>query len=294
MNAMLSPRRPRARRALLTLLPALLAATAATAVHAGLVACNPPSGGFTVFLSEPEFTRAAFTNNEDMRDFMKRLTKQLDDGQDRRWAHSPNPNPEVRYVNCVGRAPLPTGQDFIGPVVDTMYGRRVLLEIWGQLDAPDGGGGLRMPSAEMRVLLVPMKYAANRNETVPVAAMQRLDYAAPAPVPRPDFVNLLARPRDIEAFVNAALGFKLLRERSHELAHRNLCYASAQLQQLEKRQPAGRVRDDIAALRGFVLASAAKAVVAVQKTPPPAGGPPVLSRLTLQDPADPCAQEVEP
>jgi hypothetical protein len=272
---------------------ALMALGAVPAAQAGLVACDPVAGGFTVFLSEPNFTKAAFANRDDMLDFMKRLTKQLDDGQDRRWAKSPNPNPEVRFVNCVGRAPLPTGQDFVATVVDTMYGRRVLLEIWGQLDAQDGTAGLRVPSAELRVLLVPMKYAANRSETTP-ETLQRLDYVASTAVPKPDFVKLVARPQDIDAFVNAALGFKLLRERSHELAHRNLCFASAQLQQLEARQPPGRAREDIAALRGFLLASAAKAVEAVQNAAPPAAGPAVLSRLTLQDPKDPCAQEVEP
>lgn len=271
----------------------LLALGALPAAQAGLVACDPVAGGFTVFLSEPDFTQAAFANRDDMRDFMKRLTKQLDDGQDRRWARSPNPNPEVRFVNCVGRAPLPTGQDFIATVIDTMYGRRVLLEIWGQLDAQDGAGGLRLPSAELRLLLVPMRYAANRNEATP-SALQRLDYVAPAAVPKPDFVKLVARPQDIEAFVNAALGFKLLRERSHELAHRNLCFASARLQQLEQRQPPGRVREDIAALRAFLLASATKAVEAAQQAPPAATGPAVLGRLTLQDPKDPCAQELEP
>lgn len=288
MSARPAPCRTLARRAARAMLLALCVAPAA---HAGLVGCDPAAGAFTVFLSEPEFTQAAFTNSDDMRDFMKRLTKQLDDGQDRRWAKSPNPNPEVRFVNCIGRAPLSTGQDFVTTVIDTMYGRRVLLEIWGLLDAQGGAGGLRRPSAEIRLLLVPMKYAANRNETAPTA-LQRLDYVATAAVEKPDFVSLVARAQDIEAFVNAALGFKLLRERSHELAHRNLCYASAQLQQLEKRQQPGRARDDIAALRGFVLASATKAVEAAQNAP--AAGAAALGRLTLQDPKDPCAQEIEP
>ena len=70
-----------------------------------------------------------------MRDFMKRLTKQLDDGLERRWARSPNPNPEIRFVNCVGRAPSLSGREFVAPLVDTMYGRRA-------------GTGLREPDRQ--------------------------------------------------------------------------------------------------------------------------------------------------
>ena len=90
--------------------PALLALCTVPAAQAGLIACEPVPGSFTVFLSEPEFTQAAFKSRDDMRDFMKRLTKQLDDGLDRRWARSPNPNPDVRFVNCVGRAPSAGGE----------------------------------------------------------------------------------------------------------------------------------------------------------------------------------------
>jgi hypothetical protein len=273
--------------------PALFALGAAPAAQAGLIACDPVPGSFTVFLSEPEFTQAAFKNRDDMRDFMKRLTKQLDDGLDRRWARSPNPNPDVRFVNCVGRTPSPGGQDFVASVVDTMYGRRVLLEVWGLLDARADAEGKRLPSAEVSFLLVPMKFAANRSETAP-KPLQRLDYVAPAPVAAPDFVGLIAKPQDIDAFVAAALGFKLLRERRHELAHRNLCYAGTQLQKIEKRLPPGRERDDIAALQAFVLASAARAIEAVREPPPAGASPGTPSLLALQDPKDPCVLEIEP
>jgi hypothetical protein len=281
--------------------PHALAATLAAALLCGALAeaqaalkdCDPVPGGFTVFMSEPEFTQAAFKSRDEMRDFMKRLTKQLDDGLDRRWARSPNPNPEIRFVNCVGRAPAANGQDFVETVVDTMYGRRVLLEVWGLLDMQASGGAAPRPAAEIRFLLVPMKFAADRNEPAS-PPLQRLDYVAPAGGPAPDFVSLIAKPQDIDAFVAAALGFKLLRERSHDLAHRNLCFASAQLQRLEKRLPAGRERDGITGLQGFVLASARRAIEGARLPPPAgaAGGRPSL--LALQDTKDPCSLEIAP
>jgi hypothetical protein len=138
-----------------------------------------------------------------------------------------------------------------------------------------------------------MKFAANRNEPTSTP-LQRLDYVAPAPVATPDFVSLIARPQDMDAFVAAALGFKLLRERNHELAHRNLCYAGNQLQRIEKRLQPGRERDDIAALQAFVLASAARAIEAARARPAPGAAASAVSLLALQDPKDPCALEIEP
>jgi hypothetical protein len=260
--------------------------------HASIIDCDPVSGGFTVFLSEPEFTKAAFKDHDDLQDFMKRLTKQLDDGLDRRWAKSPNPNPEISFVNCVGRAPKLGGQDFIPSVIETMHSRRVLLEIWGLLDVQSSESGQRQLSAEIRFLLVPMRFAANRNEPTPATtSLQRLEYAAQAASPTPDFVSLIAKPQDIDAFVAAALGFKLLREHNNELAHRNLCYAGAQLQKIENRLQAGRERNDITALRTFVLDSAARAINAARADQRPGIKPTEMSYLALQDPKDACAGE---
>jgi hypothetical protein len=271
---------------------AVLALCLMPAAQAVVRSCDPVPGGFTVFLSEPEFTKSAFKDNDSMRDFMKRLTKQLDDGLDRRWARSPNPNPEIRFVNCVGRSPQRDGQDLDVTVINTMHSGRVLLEIWGQLDAQGNEGRPQKASAEIRYLLVPMKFYANRSEVVP-EPMQRLDYVA-TEASSPDFVSLIAQRNDIDAFVSAALGFKLLRELNFELAHRNLCFAGAKLEKIRKRLPAGRERDDVSALQAFVFSSATRAIDSARLAPPPGAKPGTVSRLALQDPKDPCDLEIEP
>jgi hypothetical protein len=98
-------------------------------------------------------------------------------------------------------------------------------------------------------------------------------------------VQLIARPRDVGAFVAAARGFKLMREESYEAAHRQLCSASALLGVIASRNLTGRTRDEIAALRRFVLESAGRAVT--KRRAAGSGG-----ALALQDDSQPCAERL--
>jgi hypothetical protein len=229
----------------------------ASQARATIVDCPPASGpdSYSVFLSEPTFAPEAFSTKEQMLGYVQRLYYQLNQKLDNRWIKSPNT--EVQLVLCSNRAPTADGQEFVPSLVNSLYTRRVLLEIWGRLDVEPGTGGSATRTAQMNYLLFPFKQAHNENEPAP-EALQRLLYREEKGKSVGDFAKLID-PKDIDAFVAAALGFKLLREQTYDLAHLSLCRANALLKGIEKRQPGERTRRDVADLRSFVLKAAASA-----------------------------------
>jgi hypothetical protein len=250
--------------------------------RAAIVECRPAPGSYTVFLSEPMFPTTAFASKDQLRAFLQRLQFELDQGRDGQWVRSPTT--DVRFVVCVNRAPALDGQEFVPSLVENLHTGRVLLEIWGLLDTTRAAGASSQLSAQINYLLVPIQFAANLNEPAP-RALQRLTYAGKAPPG--DFVQLIARPLDIDAFVAAALGFKLLREGQRELAHGNLCRANALLGQMVRRKLAAGTLKDLNALHAFVLTSAARAITDAQSDPAYSK----TGLLRLQDPKQPCAGE---
>lgn len=262
--------------ALLALRPAL----------AALVDCQPAAGRFTVFLSEPSGNLLA--GPAQARQFLQQLQFELDQNRDARWVLSPGT--DVRFVACPGRAPALDGQDFGRDVVDALHTRRVLLEVWGLLSGSAGAEGQAQPQAQMNYLLVPLQQAANEQaSTGASAALQRLRYPEAGAAPTSDPVLLIARPADIDAFVASAFGMKLLRERSFELAHRNLCRAGHLLAAIARRPLAGRSRDDLARLREQVRAAAGQAVAQARAD----AAYPRNGLLRLREPARPCDAEEE-
>jgi len=253
----------------------LLAAPAAAAI----VDCAPPAGGqFTVFLSEPG-PGPALVERAQVRRFLERLQFELDQNRDGRWINAPAS--QVRFVACFNRAPALDGQDFNATLVEGLHTQRVLLEVWGAL-ANDGGA----LTAQMNYLLVPIRFAADQREAMP-APLQRLRYPEAGAAAVSDPVQLIARPLDIDAFVAAALGFKLLREKSLEPAHANLCRAHELLEAIARRPLTGRTKTDVAALDGFVLQSAGEAIRAAVTDPRyPAAGV-----LRLHDAVKPCGED---
>jgi hypothetical protein len=257
----------------------------ADAAHATIVECKPAAAGsYTVFLSEPMFPTTAFASKDQMRAFLQRLQFVLDQGRNREWVQSPTT--DVRFVVCTNRAPALDGQEFVPSLIDTLHAGRVLLEIWGQLDAARPPGGTSRLWAQINYLLVPMQHASNLKEPAP-RALQRLEYLDAAAPPPGDFVRLIARPLDIDAFVAAAFGFKLLREGQRELAHENLCRASALLGQMVRRKLAPGTLKDLTALHAFVLTLASRAVAELQSDPAYSK----TGTLRLQHPKQPCAGE---
>ena len=255
---------------------------------AAMVDCQPAQGAgrFSVFLSEPG--GAALTAAQ-LKPFLQRLQFELDRNRDGRWINAPST--DVTFVACPGRTPSLDGQDFDETLVDGLHTRGVLLEVWGTLDTEPGSSAGAPPQlrAQMNYLLVPMQFAANLREADP-APLQRLRYpetgaAAAASVQDP--VQLIARPLDIDAFVAAAFGYKLLRGRSYELAHANLCRADSLLEAIALRPLTGRSKTELATLRAFVLASAGRAVREALADP----AYPKTGVLRLQAAVKPCAGE---
>lgn len=256
---------------------------------AAMVDCQPAQGAgrFSVFLSEPG--GSALTPTQ-LKPFLQRLQFELDRNRDGRWINAPST--DVTFIACPGRAPSLDGQDFDETLVDGLHTRGVLLEVWGTLDAEPGAaaGAPTQLRAQMNYLLVPMQFAANRREA-DTAPLQRLRYpesgSAHAAAAAQDPVQLIARPLDIDAFVAAAFGYKLLRGRSYELAHANLCRADSLLEAIALRPLTGRSKTELATLRGFVLASAGRAVGEALADP----AYPKTGVLRLQAAAKPCAGE---
>lgn len=256
--------------------------------RAAIVDCQPAAGAqkFTVFLSEPGGLQGAALQH-----FLTDLQFQLDQSRDGQWINRDPRRPDVQFVACPGRAPALDGQDFSNPtLIDGLYSRRVLMEVWGQLSLEAGAGGAAPGlSAQMNYLLVPMQFAANQREAAP-AALQRLRYPEQGTVAERDPVQLISRPLDLDAFVAAAYGFKLLRERQLGLAHSNLCRAAALLAGMSERTQGARGRAGLEELRDFSLQSAAQAVRAVQAQPRAPGEDKGLTALRLQLAATPCSK----
>lgn len=246
--------------------------------QAAIVDCQPAPGRFTVFLSEPS---GSLLSPAQLRQFLEKLQFELDQNRDAQWIKAPST--DVRFVACFGRAPAMDGQDFSRSLVDGLHTRRVLLEVWGLL----GSEGAGAPNAQMNYLLVPLQQALNQQQEGMPAALQRLRYPEAGAAPAQDAVQLIARPLDIDAFVAAAFGFKLLLERNHDFAHSNLCRAHSLLQSIAQRPLAGRSKADLTSLRDFVLASAGRAVREALQDP----RYPKTGLLRLQDAAKPCAGE---
>ncbi len=261
-----------------TLVAALLAACC-QAAQAAIVECDPVPGQFTVFLSEPT---GLMTDKAQLRQFLQKLQFELDQGRDARWINAQTT--EVRFVSCFNRAPALDGSEFSTSLVDGLHSGRVLLEIWGTLANEAVSGEPPRLSAQMNYLLVPMRFATDQREPS-APALQRLRYPEQGAQPTADAVQLISRPLDIDAFVASALGFKLLREQSLDLAHANLCRAHALLGVIAKRPLAGRSKADLAALHQFVLDGAGQAVRQALAEP----RYPKTGLLRLQLPAQACA-----
>lgn len=267
-------------RKLSTLCAAWALSCLAAGAGAAIVDCQPVAGRFTVFLSEPS---GGLLNEAKTREFLQKLQFELDQNRDGQWVRSPST--DVRFVACFGRAPALDGQDFKPALVDELHTRRVLLEVWGLLGSEPAAGGAAQPSAQMNYLLVPLQQQAALQQQGLPAALQRLRYPEPGAAAVQDPVQLIARPLDIDAFVAAAFGFKLLRERNHELAYSNLCRAHSLLERVARRGLSGRARTDVAELRDFVRLSAGQALSQAFADP----RYPATGVLRLQQPEQPCA-----
>ena len=132
--------------------------------------------------------------------------------------------PEMVLVPCRDRAPLDVS-DFSRTIVDSLNGHRVLVEIWGQIEARSG---VSVQRAQLNYTLVPVSYY-DRPLVPPggfsTAYQQRL-------AGRPDeLVKVFGEFSDLKAYVSIAAGVKSLKEHDYDQAFACFCRANSLLQQ---------------------------------------------------------------
>ncbi len=259
---------------------AISVAICAVPAHAAIVECaRPGASGYAVLLDEPVATTAAFADHAALLDFLAKLQFTLDQSLDS--AGTQLPNADVHFVECAKRVPALDGSDFVSPsFIETLYNQSTVLEIWGSLDVTRHGS-TRNATAQINYLLIPIQYATVQHEAT-LSGMLRLEYPVSGGTPTVDFVELLARPQDIQALIAASLGYKALRERRFELAHQSLCQASVLLAKMAARLTAPRQLRDANDLHDFVVLSAGAAITSAVAVSGYRG------TLKLQNPSVPC------
>jgi hypothetical protein len=132
--------------------------------------------------------------------------------------------PQMVLVPCRDRAPQDV-TDFNPTIVDSLNGHRVLVEIWGQIEARTGAGVQR---AQLNFTLVPVTFYDR--PVVPAggfsAAYQQRLRGNPD-----DLAKLFGEFSDLKAYVSVAAGVKSLKEHDYDQANLCFCRASALLGQ---------------------------------------------------------------
>jgi len=132
--------------------------------------------------------------------------------------------PQMLLVPCHDRAPQDV-TDFNPTIVDSLNGHRVLVEIWGQIEARTGAGVQR---AQLNFTLVPISFYDR--PVVPAggfsAAYQQRLGGNPD-----DLATLFGEFSDLKAYVSVAAGVKSLKEHDYDQAYLCFCRAGSLLGQ---------------------------------------------------------------
>lgn len=250
---------------------------------AQLVDCRAPAAApYVVFLSEPQFSPNAFGSRADMLRFFDRLHEHLDQRRDLEMAGLEKV--EFSVARCEKRIPAIDGSDFTSDVVRSLYGRKVVVEVWGSLDGRKVGNKLQ-PSAQINYLVVPIRQGVGAGAGK-VPGIHRFNYPD-RDVVASDFLDLVSN-ADLHAFVMAAIGMTAFDGNDFSLAHQMLCKAGARLARTEAglvAAPQTKVQGEgIRDLRVFLLKIAGQAITEARRD---AKAAPPFARL--HDPADPCS-----
>jgi len=132
--------------------------------------------------------------------------------------------PQMVLVPCRERTPQDV-TDFNPTIVDLLNGHRVLVEIWGQIEARTG---VAVQRAQLNFTLVPISYYDR--PVIPLggfatAYQQRLRGSPD------DLVKLFGEFSDLKAYVSIAAGVKSLKEHDYDQAFLCFCRAGALLLQ---------------------------------------------------------------
>jgi len=269
----------------LTFICAPILALSVDSANATLANCVPPDqGAYSVFLSEPQYTSAAFEDREDMLKVFDRLQLHLDQRQDEEMAGITS-DVNFRVARCENRVPALDGGDFTDDVVRNLYTRAVVVEIWGKLDAKRVNGAPLDPEAQMNYLIVPIKRGSVSGSD-PKLGIQRFTYPD-GEIFATDFVDLISN-MDLHAFVATGIGVTAFDAEEYAVAHQMLCLAHAQLGKTAHRLAATPSTvpqsEKIESLRVFLKSLASRTIVKAKSLSP--GNPPTFA--ILQSPDNPC------
>ncbi len=269
------------------LLPLLLVLFWSPALRGEIIDCFRAGDGrsYTVYLDEPSYAEPVFSSDGQLQIFMDRLWFFLDQDRERRWIESSDL--PVGFALCQGRKPSLDGREFDAQLVDLLYNKGVLVEIWGTLDARAANGGLSDRQAHIGYLLVPVEFVTRAGGGPSGKFFVR--YSETPGGEAEDFLEFFRNTTDLDAFVAVSLGVKALRAGDFPLAQGNLCRARLMLeQQLQRGQVAGQRKARLRELAAYAGEAAAEAIRSARQQ----GGDP--TSLDLLDPAQPCPREGTP
>ena len=197
----------------------VLLALLGTAALAQMVDCPGISNdGYKVIL---DGIRLTGPGNQDANLLLSRLQQKV---QFDLAAMQLETTPQTLVVPCVSRAPKDFSE-FNPTVVDSLNGHRVLVEIWGNIEAK---AGVTFQQAELHYTLVPIslydQFVVPQYGFV-ASYRQRLGG-------RPDeLVKLFGEFSDLKAYVSIAAGVKSLKEHHYDQAYHCFCRAGSMLGQ---------------------------------------------------------------
>lgn len=132
--------------------------------------------------------------------------------------------PQLLLVPCRDRAPQDV-TDFNPTIVDSLNGHRVLVEIWGQIEAHSG---ISLQRAQLNFTLVPISYYDQ--PMVPPAGFSTA-YQKRLRGNPDELVKLFGEFSDFKAYVSIAAGVKSLKEHDYDQAFLCFCRAGSLLGQ---------------------------------------------------------------
>lgn len=249
--------------------------------HAQFRDCQAVSGvGYKVYLDEPSYGGKAFASQADLRTFMDRLSYMFENERER--LKQETETEQLSFLPCYGRKPKGKG-DFTKTVVDGLYTRNVVLEMWGILNPKSGTGGV-VGEARIQYVIVPVRFRHFKGG-LPLSGAYSAKYVSgtTGAGTYPEWLDLFKEAIHLDAYVAAGLGLKAQADAEYELAAANLCKAKLLLTKVAESDP-GTV-DKLFSH----LSKAARDVIKAAKDDRAyvnAKGP-----LTLADENDPCPRE---
>jgi hypothetical protein len=131
-------------------------------------------------------------------------------------------NPEVIVIPCPDRAPQDPSE-FNPIIVDALNGHRVLIELWGRIEALSG---LNLQRAVLNYTVVPV--SQYDRSFIPQGGFATKYQRRLRETPD-DLAKIFGEFSDLKTYMSIAAGVKSLKEHSYDQAYKSLCQADSLL-----------------------------------------------------------------